>query len=140
MAPKLRPNPKYQTLVAKAAPSHTANRLVLPSFVSSDRIAESNRLIADFDDIYNKLLGVKNDILAETDSKTLRELYGSLGNLLVSFHDLTFAEFVDMSFRGSQRMSFVGWRHCRVMDGISHHTSSLVIGLLNWKGSIGRLS
>jgi hypothetical protein len=97
MAPKLRPNPKYQTLVAKAAPSNPANRLVLPSFVSPDRIAESNRLIADFDDIYNKLLGVKNDILVETDGKVLRELYGSLGNLLVSFHDLTLAEFVDMS-------------------------------------------
>jgi hypothetical protein len=83
MAPKLRPNPKYQTLVAKAGSSHTAPHLVLPSFVSRERIAESDKLIVDFDDVYYKSLGIKNEILAETDGKALKELYGQFGHFLV---------------------------------------------------------
>ena len=86
MAPKAPKNiPQCQTLTAKAssssaiAPVATAPVLVAPALT-----AESNKLFLDFVYCHNKLLALKDEIVTETDSKLLRELYGQLGNSLVS--------------------------------------------------------
>jgi hypothetical protein len=44
-----------------------------------------DHLFHDFDYCYQKLLSVKNEIVEESEPKTLKELYLQLGNLLVLF-------------------------------------------------------
>jgi hypothetical protein len=44
-----------------------------------------DHLFRDFDYCYQKLLSVKDEIVEESEPKTLKELYSQLGNLLVLF-------------------------------------------------------
>ena len=86
MAPKAPKNiPQRQTLTAKASSSSaTAPVPTAPVLVAPSLTAESNKLFLDFVYCHDKLLALKDEVLTETDSKSLRELYGQLGNALVS--------------------------------------------------------
>jgi hypothetical protein len=54
-----------------------------------------DQLFHDFDYCYQKLLLVKDEIVEESELKTLKELYSQLGNLLVLFSLQFYFDFAD---------------------------------------------
>ena len=87
MAPKARNVPQLQTLTAKASSSSAAAAATSSILVTPERTAESDKLFRDFVFVHDKLLGLKDEIVTETDGKSLKELYGQLGNSLVGSVD-----------------------------------------------------
>jgi hypothetical protein len=54
-----------------------------------------DQLFCDFHYCYQKLLAIKDEIVRESESKALKDLYSQLGNLLVLFLICTdFADYI----------------------------------------------
>jgi hypothetical protein len=82
---------------SKSQPTASAFSILVSAIqpINPKNIPACDQLFRDFDYCYQKLLTVKDEIVKESEPKTLKELYSQLRNLLVLFFLRLHLDFAD---------------------------------------------